>query len=73
MLAMAPMAFGADSTDPMAFGADSTAPIAFGAEGGDAYSRPGLPRAMYICGGNISFYAAARKNGLSRRDIKRKL
>jgi len=48
-------------------------PIALGAEGGDAYSRPGLPRAMYIRGGNISFYAAAKKNGLTKREIERRM
>jgi len=52
-------------------GGSGTAPIAFGAE--DIYTRPGMTRGMYIFGGNISFRAGAKQNGLSRRDTKRKL
>jgi len=50
------------------------APIAFGAAGGeDIYTRPGMPRSLYIFGGNISFYASAKQKGLSGREVKRKL
>ena len=41
--------------------------------GEDIYTRPGMPRSLYIFGGNISFYASAKQKGLSWRDIKRKL
>ncbi|MCL2298698.1 MAG: hypothetical protein FWC27_00950 [Firmicutes bacterium] len=47
--------------------------ILAGEGGEDIYTNPGMPRAMYIFGGNISFRAAAKKNGLSKREIKHRL
>ena len=47
--------------------------ILSGQSGESVYTRPGLPRWGYMLGGDVSFRAAAKKNGLSRRDIKRRL
>jgi len=43
-------------------------------EGGETlYTRPGMPRALYMFGGDISFRVSAKKNGLTKRDMARKL
>ena len=47
--------------------------ILAGKGGGDVCTRPGLSRAMYIRGGNISMRAAAKANGLSDGEIERRL
>ena len=47
--------------------------ILAGAGGEDIYSRPGFPRALYKLGGTISFRAETKKNGLSKRDVERRL
>ena len=47
--------------------------ILAGESGSDIYTRPDFPRALYKLGAEISFRAAIRKNGLSRRDVERKL
>lgn len=47
--------------------------ILAGESGEDIYTRPDMPRLLYRLGGELSFRAQAKKHGLSRGDIERRL
>ena len=47
--------------------------ILAGDGGEDTCTKPGIPRWTYIFGGNISFRLAGRKNGLTKREMERRL
>jgi len=41
--------------------------------GEDIFTNPGIPRALYMRGGDLSFRANAKEHGLKRRDIRQKM
>jgi len=53
--------------------AGDTAPIAFGAEREDMYTSPDIPRALYKLGGAMGLRKKGKMNGLSRREMARRL